>query len=217
MSAQIAYNEMLKIPRDKDKNPLTLEGVIRSMILKSPDMIKWRDDALNMMYCTLGAGIDWNKEGRLVDTTPNNYMNLPPAEGGQGVWARDFGMNDTIDLIAGVDREFAVKVRKRLQKQYDERMAEAVDTVMNIDIRCKTYRPNRSHWYPLSWYSPNLAAPENAQEDFFAGAIEAATIISSLEPDWDSALDLRWRSTMRTKEVAAEILAVLKERQGDIK
>ena len=97
--AQIAYEKILEIPRDGDGNPLTLEGVIRSMILKSPDMIQWRDDALNMMYCTLGSGIDWNQAGRLGDTSPNNYMNPPPQVGGQGVWSRDFGMRDTFNKL----------------------------------------------------------------------------------------------------------------------
>ena len=205
--AQIAYEKILEIPRDKDRNPLTLEGAIRSMILKNPDMIQWRDDALDMMYCTLGAGIGWNKAGRLGDLSPNNYMNPPPQAGGQGVWSRDFGLADTLDTLGCSDT-----IRRRLQQQHDEQMAEAVDVVLNIDTRCEKYRPKRTRWYPISWYSPNLAAPENAQEDFFLGAIETATLISLFDPDWD--MDVHWRNSIRAKEVASDILVILKDRQG---
>jgi hypothetical protein len=204
--AQSAYKQMIRIPRDKDENPLSFEDVIRSMILKNPDMIQWRDDALNMMYCTLGSGIDWNEAGRLADRSPNNYMNLPPEAEDRSMWSDDYGMSDTLDKL-----ECAEEIRRRLKQQHDKRLKKAEDTILDINIRCNEYRPKRSYWYPLSWYSPNLAAPANAQEDFFLGAIETATLISS--SDFECTLGFRWRDSIRTKEVASEILVILKDRQ----
>lgn len=198
-----AFDMILEIERNaEDKCPLTLEGCIRSMILKNSDMIQWRDDALNMLYCTLGAGVVWSENGRLIDLTPNNYMNPPPSARDGGVWADDFGMSKSLK-----EMNASLEIIERMNALYKKRLDDAISVIRDIDIRCKEYRPNRQSWYPLSWYKPNLAVPENAQDDFFWGAIETATIISSHEIDIENH---NWLFHMKTKKVAAEILEVLK-------
>jgi hypothetical protein len=202
-----AFDLMHAIPRDEKKNPLTLEGGIRSMILKSPGMVQWRDDALDMMYCTLGAGIGWNDEGRLVDYQLNNYMNPPPEAGGQGIWARDFGMDDSLEFMKA-DPEMVKRLKDHRQRELDA----AIETVRDIDNRCRTYRPGRTRWYPFSWYSCNLCAPDHAQEDFFMGAIEMATLI--LHTDLDNEYYMQhWGMRHRTLNTAKEILEVLKAKK----
>ena len=203
--AQQAYDQMKTIPRNKTGNPLTFEGTVRAMILKNPDMIQWRDDALNMMFCTLGSGMGWDEQGRLGDMAPNNYVNMPPAAGGQGIWADDYGMEDTFSIMKP-DKETIARIRKF----HDQRMEAAIQTVEDIDNRCTTYKLKRSGWYPISWYSPNLAAPDNAQDDFLKGAIETATLMSTLE--FDVFEDRYWVNSMQTKEVAKDILEILKAR-----
>ena len=206
--ARKAFDWMNEIPRDKEKNPLTLEGAIRSMILKCPDMIQWRDDALNMMYCTLGAGIDWNKQGRLGDRSPNNYMNPPPAAGGQGVWSREFGMIDSLSQMGA-----NVEMRRRLKARHDAEMAAAIDVVREIDMRVQTYRPKRTRWYPFSWYACNLCVPEKAQQDFFDGAVEMATLI--IEADIFDYTSQYWADAMRAQNTAKEIMEVLRVKQKE--
>lgn len=201
-TAELAFKQMKAINRDKDGNPLTLEGAIRSMILKSPDMAQWRDDALNVMYCVLGSGISWNKKGRLADTSRNNYMNPPPEAGGQGIWTNDFGLDKSLarmnappDLTAELH---AAKLR---------RLNEAIEVIHDVDRRCKTYRPNRQGWYPISWYGCNLCAPENAQNDFFWGAVETAKLISQTEINPDRMQ--HYFAQIHTKNVATEVFSVL--------
>ncbi len=204
-AAQHAFDEMKAIDRDKDGNPLTLEGVVRSMILKSPNHICWRDDALNVMYCTLGSGIGWNPEGRLGDRSPNNYINLPPEAGGQGVWTKDFGMDESLQQMAAPD-DLVGRLRESRKRELDE----AVSVVYDIDNRCVDYRPNRQNWYPISWYSCNLCVPENAQKDFFWGAVEVAKLIAQTDINYEHG---HFFSQTHTKNTATEILEILKARE----
>ena len=202
--AQKSYDLMKEIPRDDQGNPLTLEGAIRSIILKDPS--NYRDDALGTMYCVLGAGIDWSEDGRLGDRSRNNYMNMPPGVGGQGCWSHGHGMEESLDRMFKDSPEMATYMRERMNLQYEKTLAHAYDTIDNIDARCQQYRPNRKSWYPISWYACNLCCPSNAQQDFFEGAIETANLIIATEPDMGTK---HWIDHQRTKRYAEEILEAL--------
>ena len=206
-AATLAYQEMLAIPRDDQGNPLTLAGAIRSMILKSPHMIPYRDDALGIMYCTLGAGIRWSR-GRLGDVSPNNYMNLPPQPGGQGIWSRSSGFEDAQKRMAMPD-----EIKQVIQQLHQAEVAAAIQTVQDIDRRCQEYGPTQPSWYPISWYACNLCAPPDAQEDFLFGAVETATLITSARPTPGTQ---RWIVHQQTKQYAQEMLLVLQSRVGRI-
>lgn len=207
-AAKTAYRLQKEIPRDREGNPKTLEGVLRSMILKNPDSISWRDDALNILYCVLGSGIRWNQTGRLVDISPNNYMNLPPDVDGYGIWAQDFGLDESL-LQMNPPQEVIDRLRKHRLRD----LRDAVQTVEEIDLRQKTYRPGRTHWYPISWYECHLCCPENAQEDFFWGAIETCHLILNL--DIDALSSNYWHGHHRSQNVVREILPVLEARNPE--
>lgn len=208
-AAHKAREMMLKIERDKNGNPMTLEGVIRSMILKSPDWCKYRDDALNLIYCVLGTGMDWNKQGRIGDHSPNSYMNMPP-DTLYGPWCDGFGRADSLkDMTSGLPKDLKKKIIDRAIKDDNRKLDESIVVVNEIDERCETYRPNRTSWYPISWYACNLCVPVNAQTDFFHGAIETASLIAS--SDFEPPLN-RIENHYRTVEFAKAILPILKMR-----
>lgn len=207
--AKQARKLLLKIDRDKESNPKTLEGAIRSMILKSPDYTQYRDDALNMMYCVLGAGIEWNNQGRLADNSPNNYMNLPP-DTYYGPWSDDFGKNESLSkTLKNLPKDIIKKFRQDMEEKEQKQLNKAITTIKEIDKRCKTYRPNRKFWYPISWYACRLCAPVNAQQDFLNGALETAAIISISKIDYEGH---HFHEQMHTIEFAKGILPILKER-----
>jgi len=211
-AAKKAYQLMSKIERDDESNPLTLEGVIRSVILKSPGMFQYRDDALGIVYCTLGTGISWI-DGRLGDHTPNNYMNMPPQVGGQGCWSHEFGMDESFKAMSGDSPEMQKameKIRASLREEHAQKVKAIITTVDEIDKRCQEYRPKEMSWYPISWYACNLCAPIDAQEDFVDGAIETATLICNANPTPGTK---RWVVHQRTKQYAHEILQTLMARE----
>lgn len=203
--SKVAYEMMEAIPRDEDGCPLTLEGAIRSMILKSPDSICYRDDALNTMYCVLGSGIGWSKDGRITDLQPNNYMNMPPDSYSSFVWCRDHGVSETLDQL-GANSDVAERIREEL---VEKPLRRAVETVKDIDNRCISYNPVRDSFYPVSLYHTNLAAPENAQHDFLAGAVETCCLLKLYQPDFG---DRNYRHYIRSRSIAEEFLPVLTER-----
>lgn len=207
-AAQKAYDLMKAIPRNKNGNPKTLEGVIRSVILKSPDCLQYRDDALNLIYCTLGTGIDWDEQDRLGDITLNNYINMPPNTGGQGVWSQDFGQNDVFKSLG----KWADDIKQKIIADDNTRMTKAIQVVDEIDIRVNRYRKNRQSWYPISWYSCHLCCPKNVQTDFLDGAIETITLILDTEPDFHTEQWLRHEKTKRIAEHMKMLLLAQKKR-----
>lgn len=201
---------MLEIPRDKNGSPLALEGAVRTLILKHPDMIKYRDEALDMIYCVCGSGLGWDNDGRVSDNTPNNWMSLPP-DSSCGIWADCFGHSDSFDdLLDGMPDEPATRIRNDAQARHTELIESAIAPVKDIDIRCITYRPGRMKWYPMSWYICRLCAPANAQDDFLKGALETAALMVNTPPDYMSTN--YYDHERRTCEFAKEILPILKER-----
>ena len=217
-----AFALLSAIPRDdKGKgNPLTLEDTIRSMILKHPDMLQYRDDALGLLYCTLGTGIQWLTNGRLGDGCPNNYINMPPEPIGQGCWTRDFGRTEIIADMLGPSpsaawRRAVGRIVAKQRKRDMLGMERIVETIEQIDARCHQYRldigATYSHlWYPISWYACHLAVPANAQDDFIDGAVETATLILSFDPPPGTQT---WLRHQQTKTYARDILELLLERK----
>lgn len=197
---------MEAIPRDERGNPLTLEGVIKSMMLKGPDMMPHRDHALNLLYCTLGTGIDWTTDGRLGDRLPNNYINMPPDAGGQGCWSRDFGLDDSLKRIFKGKPKLLKEFETGMRRDRDKEFIAIFETIDNIDKRCKTYSKKRTSWYPISWYHCHLCVPADAQEDFRAGAIETINLIlkTKAPPNTKNAIRLK-----DSQKVAKEMLAAL--------
>ncbi|KKL88455.1 hypothetical protein LCGC14_1924510 [marine sediment metagenome] len=217
-AARHARELMLAIERDDKGNPVTLEGAIRSMILKSPDFCPYRDDALDTLYCVLGTGIEWSNDGRLYDVSPNNYMNLPP-DTYYGVWS-DHGRKEALDtLVSGLPDPVSRRITSNMLAREEERLDKHIETIEAIDIRVNLYRPNRSCWYPISWYACRLCVPENVQPDYLAGALETATLVADFDPirveSGPGALDLRM--ALRTRQFAKDILPVLKERWDCLK
>ena len=210
-AASKARRLLLEIERDENNNPTTLEGVVRSMILKSPDMIGWRDDALNVLYCVLGSGIEWDEHGRLADTSPNNYMNLPP-DIHYGPWSEDFGFKDSFaSVIEGLPVELQDRMRDDQRMRMERDLKNSIAVVTNIDVCCQTYRPNRIQWYPISWYACHLCVPVNVQQDFLDGAIEIAALISN----WRVPLDGKhYWSSFKTVEFCKAILPILLQRKA---
>jgi hypothetical protein len=202
--AQKSYDLMKEIERDKNGNPFTLEETIRSIILKNPGYLQYRDDALGTLYCVLGAGIRW-EDGRLGDCHPNNYINMPPDAGGQGPWSIDFGLDDSLKEIFKDCPDLLKKFKQELIEERKKEALEIFKTIDNIDKRCQQYRHEKS-WYPISWYGCNLCCPSDAQEDFFNGAIETANLIIGNSPPMGTKL---WVDHQRTKKYAQEILRAL--------
>lgn len=205
-AAARAFDLMKAIPRDKHGNPLTCEGVIRSILLKNPNF-GYRDHALEVMYCLLGSGVDWNSAGRLADSSPNNYMNMPPQAGGQGIWSCSFGRTDSFETM-----KLPQEIQDEITRKSDAELADAIQTVVLIDERCQSYDPKtESNWYPISWYGCNLCAPFNAQDDFLSGAIETATLIVNATPE---RCTKHWLDHQRTKTYATDVLAALCSRSN---
>jgi hypothetical protein len=205
-AAEKSYNLMKSISRDKDGNLKTLEGVIRSIMLKSPDNFQYRDDALNLIYCTLGTGIEWNEWGCLGDSIPNNYINMSPDIGSQGIWSQDFGQDDVFNNLG----KWADDIKQRIIEDQDASMIKAIQVIDEIDIRIKLYRKIRQSWYPISWYNCHLCCPENVQTDFLDGALETIGAILDIKPDFNTE---DWIKHEKNKRVARHMKMLLLEQK----
>lgn len=211
-AARKAYKLMGAIERDDKGNPTTLEGCVRSLILKNPDTIQWRDQALELLYCVLGTGIEWNRHGRLADVIPNGYMNMPPRAGGQGVWSLSYGReDDVVRMLKGATGKQKAALKRAIESIEEEDLEvldQAADVVDDIDRRCVTYN-NGVSWYPLSWYECRLCVPGKAQADFVDGAIQTAKLIlATYVPGWTQ----EWLTQQKNKRYAKQMLRLLTAR-----
>ena len=212
-ACKLAYEGMAAIPRDEHGNPLTLDGVIRAVILKNPNFAKYRDHALGVIYTVLGGCIGWH-DGRLGDRTPNNYMNMPPGVGYQGCWSTDHGMSESLEELFENRPAERKEWEDRWQTEENARQQEIIRTIVDIDNRVQQYSPKPTSWYPILWYACNLCAPKDAQQDFFDGAIETCTLIVEAKP---ALCTQEWRTHLRTKKYAEEILSALMMRVPKVK
>lgn len=211
-ATQLAFDLMNKIERDDDGNPLTLEGAIRHTILKWPGMNTHRNHVLNTLYCILGSGLEW-RNGRIIDRCANSTLAMPPGPGQNlGVFSEEHGFDESMEQMKkGASKEFIAildDVEDKLRLDRRHRVNEAIETIKDIDNRCRDYSDDVANgdWYPLSWYGCNLAAPGDAQEDFFMGAIETVNLVINSRPQRGTQEWIDHRRTVRYAEQIFETL-----------
>ena len=163
-----AYELALEIPRDTDGNPLTLEGAIRHMILCHPNLVDSRSRALDLLYCVLGTGIDWNDDGRLVDMASDNYLQLTNSD------AFTLMYNISAQFTNMVSKEIIYDMETRLFNRYCNEINQFGFRLEKIDEVCQRVVPIR--WYPYAEISNLETIPHNVQSDFKAGAEEVHTL-----------------------------------------
>ena len=168
---QRAMGLIAQIERGEDGCPLTLEGDVRHMILHHPTLCTHRGVALDFLYCVLGTGISWGKDGRLTDKNEDNYLRFterPPWSSGE----RTF---EEVGKLLDMDGEYLRRLERDIQEKDKLGLEEFSQLIDEIDERCQTV--GKTNWYPGGSYSNLANTPENAQSDFREGAEEVRRLL----------------------------------------
>ena len=168
---QRALELTAQIERGDDDCPLTLEGAIRHLILQNPTLCPHRGEALDLLYCTLGTGIKWGEDGRLVDEIDCNYLQIterPPWVSGETTFKE-------IGKLVDLDAEYLQKFERATQEANELELEQFSQLIDEIDERCQTIRETR--WYPGGSLCNLANVPENAQFDFREGSEEVRRLI----------------------------------------
>lgn len=170
--------------KDNWFNKLTeAETAIWTLIYYHPTFISNRTQALNLLFCTIGTGIEW-VDGELKDTIDDNYLNR--RENSINSFEHDFcekAYTNTfskrpimLDHLRRKDVE-----RMRAYAFYENTCAQYVWD--NIEKLVTTLGPPK-YFYPVCNYSNLMSIPKKTKPGWRALAIETCELILLCDPNY---------------------------------
>ena len=163
-------------------NKLTdAERQIWRLIYYHPTFVRNRTFALNLLFCTIGTGLEW-KDGQIVDEIEDNYLTAKK----QDIYNLDREIykkayTNTFHkpgLLSGELKVWDIKI----MREYNYRnncMAEY--TLKNIEKAVTVSLPPKS-FYPICQYSNLMTMPKNVKPDWLSLAIETCDLILATDP-----------------------------------
>ena len=173
------------LKRDSWFSKLTkAEQQIWRLIYYHPTMITSRTEALDLLFCVIGTGLEWGLDGSIVDTTEDNYLttnkrhiyNIHDEMYEKAVHNTFYKptMSSFMDRLAVSNVEWA-----REYNFYLNCLAEQVQA--NIEkLTTTAHVPH--HFYPVCEYSNLMTMPKNVQSDWLELAIETCDLILATDP-----------------------------------
>ena len=160
------------------------EREIWKLVYYHPTFIRNRAFALELLFCIIGTGIKWNKEGQIVDTVENNYLtankqaihNLDE-DIYKKAYTNTFWKSDSMcDSLRAEDI-------KRLREYNFSENCIAEYTLKNIETAVTISIPPKS-FYPLGSCVNLMEVPKNIQPDWLELAIETCDLIIATDPTY---------------------------------
>lgn len=164
------------------------EKKIWKLIYYHPTMISSRSAALDLLFCVIGTGLEW-QDGEIKDTIDNNYLNATE----KGIKSFDKGLYDRawtnclmgerspLSDLTKRDAEFI-----RAYTFFENCRAEWVWD--NIEKLVTTAIPQR-YFYPLCKYSKLMQVPKDVKLDWLGLAIETCNLILLCDPTYKTPND----------------------------
>lgn len=171
-----------KIKRDDWFTKLTeAEKEIWKLIYYHPVFIRNRTSALDMLFCVIGTGLEWEK-GRIVDTVKDNYLSDTKQDrynfdaeiykkAYRNTFWKDVGM---------CDRLTAHDIRRMAEYNYQNNCI-AEYTLKNIEKAVTVSHVPKS-FYPICEYSKLMKVPKNVGLDWLDLAIETCDLVLVTDP-----------------------------------
>lgn len=163
-------------------NKLTdAEQQIWRLVYYHPTFIRNRTFALDMLFCTIGTGLDW-KDGKIVDEIEDNYLTAQK----QDIHNLDAEIyKKAYTNTFWEDGHFYDRLRasdvKRMREYNYQMNCIAEYTLKNIEKAVTVSLPPKS-FYPIGQYSNLMTVPKNVKPDWLALAIETCDLILATDP-----------------------------------
>ncbi|KKL76224.1 hypothetical protein LCGC14_2047020 [marine sediment metagenome] len=157
------------------------EQQIWHLVYYHPTFIRNRTFALDMLFCTIGTGLDW-KDGKIVDEVEDNYLTAKK----QDIYNLDHEiykkayMNTLFKPGMMRDDLKARDIRTMKEFNYQDGCI-AEYTLKHIEKAVTVALPPKS-FYPLGSYSNLMTVPKNVKPDWLSLAIETCDLILVTDP-----------------------------------
>ena len=163
-------------------NKLTdAEQQIWRLVYYHPTFIRNRTFALDMLFCTIGTGLDW-KDGKIVDEIEDNYLTAQK----QDIYNLDREIykkayTNTLHK-PGLFTDSLKMWNIRIMREYNyQNNCIAEYTLKNIEKAVTVSLPPKS-FYPIGQYSNLMTVPKNVKPDWLSLAIETCDLILATDP-----------------------------------
>ena len=164
-------------------NKLTeAEKQIWYLIYYHPTHIRDRTSALDLLFCTIGTGLEWEK-GQIVDKSEDNYLTAKKQDMynlDQEIYKKAYTNTFWKDGAMIHDELKAWNIRT--MREYNYQMSCIAEyTLENIEKATTVSFPSKS-FYPLGSYSKLLTVPKNVKSDWLELAIKTCDLILATDP-----------------------------------
>lgn len=158
------------------------EQKIWYLIYYHPTFIRNRTFALDMLFCTIGTGLEWSKDGQIIDTSEDNYLTAQK----QDMYNLDREIYKKAYSNSIMPKSMYMNDLKawdiRSMREYNYQLSCIAEyTLKNIQKAVTVSLPPKS-FYPIGTYSNLLSVPENVRADWLDLAIETCDLILLTDP-----------------------------------
>jgi len=195
------------------------ERQIWYLLYYHPTHILNRTMALDLLFCVIGTGIEWNDKGEIIDPIDDNYLSKKKQEihNLEAAIYKKALINSLMPKDLFRDRIRAWDIR--IMKEYNfHQHCIAEYTLKNIEQLVTTTIVPKS-FLPLGAHSNLMTVPENVRADWLDLAIETCDLIlltSPLHRDSDNRLVNRVNLKLAKKQ-RIKLLKIKKQRIKDKK
>ena len=157
------------------------EQDIWKLIYYNPTFIRNRTFALDMLFITIGTGMDW-QDGKIVDMAEDNYLTAH----NQHIYNFDKDLyekaytNTFYKKGQCYDRLTANDIRRMKEYRFAENCI-AEYTLENIQ-KAVTVSYVPKYFYPIGLYSNLMTVPKNVKPDWLDLAIETCDLVLATDP-----------------------------------
>lgn len=142
----------------------SVDSFIRTQILTFPLLFPNRTAVLEHVFCVIGNGYDWGKDGTIVSTDPQE----------KELWDKE----DELTRIEEDLEAYGEVIQEALRPVMMEDYRAELEVIEQVDQRVKE-TPPIVHIYPQSDYALLMNIPENVTPEWRAAADEARELAVS--------------------------------------
>ena len=155
------------------------EEQIWRLVYYHPVFIRNRTHALNLLFCTIGTGLEW-KDGQIIDESEDNYLTAKE----QDIYDLDKDIYHRAYVNTFDHSHFnnlkKWNIKSMMEYRYHNNCI-AEYTLKNIEKAITVSLPPKS-FYPICRYSHLMTVPKNVRPDWLALAIETCNLILATDP-----------------------------------
>jgi hypothetical protein len=158
---------------------MQLDQTILTSVRFYPTISQTREVVLNHLFFTIGNGYEW-VDGELVGDD-HEFVGVDPVEH-QVEWARKFARDQSIKDVDDYVMRRLAQVLPIIETAEERVATRWYPHEFEYPFEEETFPYNSSFIYPICEYSRVHTVPNDVQDDWLLGAVEAINMVAHLAP-----------------------------------